>query len=117
MQQARTENFSPPSVDDAFLREIVRRLVNDYHPSAMYLFGSMARGDAGPDSDYDIMIVVPDTSTPEQQDCKMGYRALCGLGIAKDILVWTRGEFDKRLHLKASLPSTVLREGKLLYGG
>ena len=106
-----------PSASDWALTELTRRLVETYQPERVYLFGSVARGDAGADSDYDIMIVVPDTSTPEQQDCKMGYRALCGLGIAKDILVWTRGEFDKRLHLKASLPSTVLREGKLLYGG
>ena len=49
------------------------------------------------------------------QDAKLGYRTLSGLGIAKDILVWTRSEFDKRLHLKASLPSTVVEEGKLLY--
>lgn len=35
--------------------------------------------------------------------------------IAKDVLVWKRTGFDKRLRLKASLPSTVLREGKLLY--
>ena len=45
----------------------------------------------------------------------MGYRALSGLGIAKDILVWTRDEFDKRLYLRVSLPSTVVEEGKLLY--
>ena len=42
----------------------------------------------------------------------MGYRTLSGLGIAKDILVWTRSEFDMRLHLKASLPSTVVEEGE-----
>jgi hypothetical protein len=38
------------------------------------------------------------------------------LGAALDLLVWTRAEFDSRLHLRASLPSTVQREGKLLYG-
>jgi predicted nucleotidyltransferase len=117
MQNARTGTFSPPSPADAVLLEVVRRLVDVYHPLKMYLFGSAARGDAGPDSDYDIMIVVPDDAPPERQDSRMGYRALFGLGIAKDILVWTRHEFDKRLHLKASLPATVVREGKLLYAG
>lgn len=117
MRRAKIENFSPPSADDVVLAEVVRRLVDAYQPLKMYLFGSVARGDAGPDSDYDIMIVVPDDVPPERQDCRTGYLALCGLGVAKDILVWTRGEFDKRLHLKASLPSTVLREGKLLYAG
>ena len=61
------------------------------------------------------MIVVSDDAPPEFQDCRLGYQALSGLGIAKDILVWKRGEFDKRLHLKASLPSTVVEEGMLLY--
>src|ERR1035437_7242458 len=49
------------------------------------------------------------------QECDLAYRALRELGIAKDILVWTRSEFEKRLHLKASLPSAILREGKVLH--
>jgi hypothetical protein len=61
------------------------------------------------------MIVAPDDAPPELRDCRIGYRALSGLRIAKDILVWTRGEFEKRLTLRASLPSTVIEEGKLLY--
>lgn len=107
--------FRTPTASDPVLAEVVRRLVAAYRPERIYLFGSVARGDAGPDSDYDIMLVVPDHAPPERQDCDLAYRALRGLGIAKDILVWTRSEFDKRLHLKASLPSTIVREGKLLH--
>jgi predicted nucleotidyltransferase len=110
------ESSKPPSAGDPVIPEVVRRLVEVYHPLRVYLFGSTARGDAGTDSDYDFMVVVSDDAPPELQDCSLGYRALSGLGIAKDILVWTRKEFDKRLHLKASLPSTVVEEGKLLYG-
>ena len=66
-------------------------------------------------SDYDLMVVVPDHAPPELKDCDLAYRALRGLGIAKDLLVWTHSEFEKRLHLKASLPSTIVREGKLLH--
>ena len=102
--------------EDPLLAEIVRRLVETYQPERVYLFGSHARNEAGPDSDYDIMVVVADEAPPEMQDCDLAYRALRGLGIAKDVLVWTRGEFEKRLHLKASLPSTILREGKSLHG-
>jgi len=40
---------------------------------------------------------------------------LWGLGTAADILVWSREAFDSRLDLKASLPATVLREGRLLH--
>ncbi|MBM3746080.1 MAG: nucleotidyltransferase domain-containing protein [Acidobacteria bacterium] len=115
MQRPRIETFKPPSADDPVLAEVVRRLVEVYHPLRIYLFGSAARGDAGPDSDYDLMVIVPDDAARERQDSDIGYRALWGVGLAKDILVWTKAEFDKRLHLKASLPSTIMREGKLLY--
>ena len=47
------------------LDEVVRRLVAAYEPERVYLFGSWARGDVGPDSDYDILIVVPDSASPE----------------------------------------------------
>lgn len=97
------------------LAEIVRRLVAIYEPERVYLFGSRARGDAGPDSDYDLLLVVPDTAPPERRRSRLAYEALWGTGIAADVLVWTRERFDSRLSLKASLPATVLREGKLLY--
>jgi len=109
--------FAPPSANDPELSEMVRVLVETYHPLRIYLFGSVARGDAGPDSDYDIMVVVADDADREHRDSDVGYRALWGVGLAKDLLVWTKAEFDKRLHLKASLPATIVREGKLLYAG
>jgi len=88
--------------------------VDAYQPLRIYLFGSAARGDAGPDSDYDLMIVVPDEAPPDRRRSRRAYVALRGLGIAKDVLVSTVGGFDRQLHLKASLPSTILREGRLL---
>jgi len=117
MRKPHAAAFRPPSADDPVLAEVVRRLVEVYHPLRIYLFGSVARGDAGPDSDYDILVVVPDGAPPELQDSKLGYRALQGLRIAKDLLVWKQSDFEGRLHLKASLPSTLVREGKLLYAG
>ena len=115
MSDLRLANPTAPSADDLVLAEVVRRLAEAYHPERIYLFGSTARGDAGPDSDYDIMVVVSDQSPPEYRSCDLAYRVLRGLRVAKDVLVWTQTEFEKRLHLNASLPSTVLREGKLLY--
>jgi predicted nucleotidyltransferase len=50
MQRAQQELLKPPSTDDAVLQEIVRRLVEVYRPLRIYLFGSVARGEAGPDS-------------------------------------------------------------------
>jgi predicted nucleotidyltransferase len=109
--------MDPPELqNDPILAEIVRRLVEAYQPERVYLFGSHARGEAGPDSDYDLMVVVPGQAPrPWQRSCRTS-EALRGVGIAADVLVWTREDFDKRLHLKASLPSTILREGRLLHG-
>jgi uncharacterized protein len=115
MSKTQIETFKPPSADDPVLPEIVWRLVEVYHPLRIYLFGSAARGDAGPDSDYDIMVVVSDDAPRGQKDCEIGYQALWGVGLAKDVLIWTKTEFEKRLHLRASLPSTIIQEGKLLY--
>ena len=104
-----------PTAGDTALAEVVRRLVEAYRPERIYLFGSVARGDAGPDSDYDIMVVVSDDAPPERKRSRLAYERLWGTGIAADILVWTRTRFDSRLRLSASLPATVIREGKLLY--
>ncbi len=97
------------------LAEIVRRLVVAYQPERIYLFGSVARGDTGPDSDYDLLVVVPDDAPPERRDGGLAYRALWGVGTAVDAVVCTSRWFHARTHLKASLPGTVLREGKLLH--
>lgn len=116
MQDVQTETIKPRSSDDPVLREIVRRLVGAYNPERIYLFGSTARGDAGPDSDYDLMVVLPDEAPQRLRRGNPGYRALRGTGVAADVQVWPRGDFDRQLHLKASFPSTIVREGKLLYG-
>ena len=100
---------------DPVLAGIVARLVEAYQPERIYLFGSVARGEAGPDSDYDLMVIVPDDATPERRDSDLAYRVLRGTGIAADVLVCTHSYFAARRHLRASLPGTILREGRLLH--
>lgn len=100
---------------DPALAEVVRRLAGAYRPERIYLFGSIARGEAGPDSGYDLLLVVPDDAPPERRGSRLAYEVLWGTGTAADVLVCTRGYFDERRHLKASLPGTVLREGRLLH--
>jgi predicted nucleotidyltransferase len=94
------------------LAEIVRRLVEAYRPERIYLFGSKARGDEGPDSDYDLLLVVPDDAEPERKKSKLAYQVLWGVGTAADVIVWTRTAFDRRSRVPASLPATVLGEGE-----
>ena len=100
---------------DAGLAEVVRRLIEAYRPERVYLFGSVARGEAGPDSDYDLLLVVSDEAPPERRGSDLAYRALRGTGLAVDVVVWTRSRFERRQHVATSLPATVLREGRLLH--
>ena len=104
-----------PTPSDPVLAEITRRLVSVYSPDRLYLFGSAARGDAGPDSDYDVLVVVDDNAPAHLLRGRAGYSEIVSLGVAVDVLVRTVSYFDARAHLKASLPGTVLREGVLLY--
>ena len=115
LSKSQIETFKPPSADDPVLSEVVHRLRELYRPEQIYLFGSTARGESGPDSDYDLMVVVPDGMPTHLRDSGRAYKAIWRLGIASDVLVWTHSNFEDRLHLKASLPATIVREGKLLY--
>jgi predicted nucleotidyltransferase len=99
----------PSAQDSRKLQELLRRLIDAYRPLRIYLFGSAARGDSGPDSDYDLMVVVPDDAPEERKRSRLAYEVLWGTGIAADVLVWTATQFDSRTHVPASLPATVLR--------
>lgn len=104
-----------PTKRNPVLKEIVRRLVATYQPEKIYLFGSAARGDATPDSDYDLLVIVPDGAKKHRRDPGRAYRSLHGIPVPADVLVWRKRYFEERLCLRASLSSTVVREGKLLY--
>lgn len=116
---AKVEQIPSPAMDlierDPILREMVRRLVAALNPERIYLFGSQARGDAGPDSDYDLLVLVERPVQPRYRLAQAGFRALQGVPAAVDVVVWDRETFDARLHLKASFPATVVREGTLLH--
>jgi uncharacterized protein len=100
---------------DTVLREIVDRLVHALQPERIYLFGSRARAEAYPDSDYDLLVVVSESDLAPHRRDLLAFRALCGVGAAKDVVVYTRDEFESRSRAASSLPATVLREGRLVY--
>ncbi|MCX6624134.1 MAG: nucleotidyltransferase domain-containing protein [Acidobacteria bacterium] len=98
------------------IEEITRRLVEFYSPVRIYLFGSGARGDAGPDSDLDFLVVVPDDVSPAKLRSGAVYSFVSGTGYAKDIIPWRKTDFEaSAAHVVASLPATVVREGRILY--
>jgi excisionase family DNA binding protein len=104
-----------PVERDRLLGELLRRLTEAYEPERIYLFGSAARGDSDKESDYDVLLVVPDDAPPERLRARKGYEALWGLGAAVDVVVWRRSAFEASAEAPTSLPAIVLREGVLLY--
>src|SRR5271156_4759637 len=96
---------------DPILQDLVRRLVDVYHPDKIYLFGSRARGSAAYTSDYDLLLVVPENVDRKLKTAGKAYEALWGIKVPVDVVVWTNNEFNKRLHLDNSLPAVVMREG------
>ena len=103
------------SEEERIVAESVRRLTDSLPADRIYLFGSRARGDGAADSDYDFLVVVGASALPRYKREQQAFRALCGIGAAKDVLVLTRDEFDAGLEVASSLPATVVREGRLLY--
>ena len=61
------------------------------------------------------MVVVTEDAPPEPRRSRLAYEVLWGTGTAADVLVWTREKFEARLHVRASLPATVRREGRVVY--
>ena len=98
------------------IEEMTKRLVAFYRPVRIYLFGSEARNEAGPDSDLDFLVVVPDDTPDQTMRSGEVYSRLSGLGMPKDVIPWRQSDFDGRAaHVQASLPATVVREGRLVY--
>ena len=110
-----SERRATATVAEPLLDEVMGRLVDALEPERIYLFGSRARGDSQDDSDYDVMVVVPGSDLPPHRRAQLAHRALGGIRVAADILVWTRQEFEHFRPVPGSLAATVLREGRLVY--
>ena len=110
MRQATSE-----LANDPVLLSLLERIRSSLDPERVYLFGSRARGQATPDSDYDFLVVVPKSDKPRYRRDQEAYLALCGSGAAKDIIVLTRAEFESSRRAASSLTSAVLSEGILLH--
>ena len=105
-------------LDDADRDDLVRvvtTLVDTFAPERVYLYGSQARGAANPDSDVDLLVVVPDAGEYPHHLDQAAYRAVGDHRVPLDILFISGDEFAWQTEVVASLPATVLREGHLLY--
>jgi predicted nucleotidyltransferase len=105
-----------PRIDDPDeLDRLVRQIVAKVDPVAIYLFGSRARGDADDDSDYDLMIVVPDDFPAGQANTHTAFQCVEGRRIPIDAVMVRRGRFRERAAQVGTLSHQVNRDGVLLY--
>jgi uncharacterized protein len=96
------------------IRQMVRRIVNQFHPEKIILFGSHARGDAGPDSDVDLLIVMPYFGSRREKQVEIRL-ALKSIRIPKDIVVTAPEEFLWRKEVPGTIERPAAQEGKILY--
>jgi len=103
-----------PPVTSEVLEEVVRRVLTVGSPLKIVLFGSQARGGAGPASDLDILIV-EESDLPRYRRAARYLRALVGVFPAKDVVVWTPQEIEAWSRVPNAFVTTALREGTTLY--
>jgi predicted nucleotidyltransferase len=96
------------------IQEMVDRIVERYDPEMIILFGSHARGDAGPDSDVDLLVVMPVSGS--KREMQLEIRALLhGIRMAKDIIVTRPDDFEWRKDIVGTIEYPATRQGKVLY--
>ena len=103
-------------VTDTLLAELTRKLVAEFRPERVILFGSRAWGEPGPDSAVDLLVIVAQSEERPAARATRALHALRGAAVPLDILVKTRAEFERFLPVTASLEAQIARQGRILYG-
>jgi predicted nucleotidyltransferase len=104
--------------EDSMIREIVDTIVREADPDTVILFGSRARGDARPDSDVDLLIVERESFSPQhsrRQETARLYLALRKLAMPKDLLLYSRDEFERLKDSAHHIVGRAQREGRVLH--
>jgi predicted nucleotidyltransferase len=101
------------AVADA-IEEMVRRIVAQFHPEKIVLFGSHARGMGGPDSDVDLLVVMRVKGSKRQARLAIR-RSLHDIRVPKDIIVTAPGEFEWRKEIVGTIERPAAQEGQILY--
>lgn len=98
----------------ALLDHVTQTIVERFHPKRIVVFGSHARGDAGPDSDLDLFIEMETTRRPPDRAIEVS--EVFGLrSWPMDIVVYTPEEVCRLRQVNGTLLSVIEKEGKLLY--
>lgn len=93
---------------------ITQRIVQSSNPIKIILFGSCARGEMGPNSDIDLMVVVPN-GTHRRNTARRIYRAMIGVGFAVDVVVVNEDDLIQFKDNQNVIIKPAQEEGRLLY--
>jgi len=110
-KQRRRKNGSP---DKEILADVVRRIAEAADPDKIILFGSAARGEMGPDSDFDFLVIKGGKFNKWRLTTAI-YRRLSGSGAAVDVVVVTPEEVERYRDTHCLVICPALREGKVVY--
>jgi len=102
------------TLDQNRIKEIADQIVEEIHPKKIYLFGSHAKGTAGPQSDLDLMIIA-DMHGPKNKRSLAVRRIFPNRNFSLDVFVYHEDEFNEEKYIANTLGSIVTREGKLIY--
>jgi predicted nucleotidyltransferase len=92
---------------------MVRRIVEAVAPEKIILFGSAARGEMGPDSDLDLLIVKECEN--QRETARAIRRRLIGLGKPIDVVITTSEAVEEQKDIPGMIVRAALREGRVLY--
>ena len=101
-------------MNDKFISIMTERIVRDFDPLQIILFGSQARGDSAPDSDIDLLVVFTELTDKRKTAVDIG-RALSDVPVAKDIIVSTPEELERSRTRIGSVLRYAQQEGKVLW--
>jgi predicted nucleotidyltransferase len=93
--------------------EIVRSIVENYHPAKIVLFGSLARGEAGEAGDIDLLVVKETSEDPWSRGAKVD--RFVPHDVPVDVLVYTPSEIEDRLKMNDFFIRDVLEKGVVLH--
>ena len=101
-------------MNNDFISIMTERIVRDFDPLQIILFGSQARGDADGYSDIDLLVVFAELTDKRKTAVDIG-RALSDVPVAKDILVSTPEELERSRTRIGSVLRYAQQEGKVLW--
>lgn len=97
---------------DLLLPTVNRDEPEEFNPSRLFLFGSRANGIHRPDSDYDLVMVVPGLKNRLTAEMKARLLVYKATGIPADIFIYNQKDFDDWKDELSSIPETALNTGK-----